>query len=473
MRHNLRVSLTARLLVALILPTAALALVLGVGGALFITRIVEGVNDRPLDASVRSIADTLALEDGEVTLDLPPSAFGMLENEERDNVYYSAYVGNDLLTGYPDLPRIDMGGGRNDETRFAYSTYRDSPIRVAAIVRRVPRVEAPIVVQVAETMDARKSLSRQMLGGLFALEALLIGLLVLLLPLAVRWGLQPLAEVRRGIDSRSATDFTPLTLQQVPTELRGFVTAFNGLLFRLRDAVEGLRRFTADASHQMRTPLSILRAHLQVLKREGTQTPVGQASLVDIDIATARLQRLLTQLLALARAEGNRESYARLVGLVDLSMIARSVAEDYVPAALRNGIDIQFESAGQTTAPTVAELARELLSNLVDNAIRYNHKGGTVWLRVVSRDGMVSAVVEDDGPGIPAQMQADVFQRFLRLDRDRTVEGSGLGLAIVKVLADALAAGIRIASRPAGGLRIDVDFPVAADRPRAAGKSAS
>lgn len=473
MRHNLRVSLTARLLVALILPTAALALVLGVGGSLFIARIVESVNDRPLDASVRSIADTLALEDGEVTLDLPPSAFGMLENEERDNVYYSVYVGDELLTGYPDLPRLETADARIDETRFAYSTYRESPIRVAVIVRRVPRVEAPIVVQVAETMDARRSLSRQMLGGLFALEALLIGLLVLLLPLAVRWGLLPLVEVRRGIDSRSATDFTPLTLQQVPTELRGFVTAFNGLLFRLHEAVEGLRRFTADASHQMRTPLSILRAHLQVLKREGTRTQVGQASLADIDVATVRLQRLLTQLLALARAEGSRESFARLVRTVDLSVIARSVAEDHVPAALRSGVDIQFDTAEHTAVPTVEELARELISNLVDNAIRYNRKGGTVWLRVMSRDDVVTVVVEDDGPGIPAAMQADVFQRFLRLDRDRAVEGSGLGLAIVKVLADALAATIRIASRPNGGLRIEVDFPVAAGRTGAVAESAS
>lgn len=461
-RHNLRVSLTARLLVALILPTAALALVLGIGGALFIDRIVESVNDRPLDASVRSIADTLALEDGEVTLDLPPSAFGMLENEERDNVYYSVHVGDELLTGYPDLPRIGDAHVGIDETRFAYATYRDSPIRVAAIVRHVPRVEAPIVVQVAETLDGRKSLSRQMLGGLFALEALLIGLLVLLLPLAVRWGLFPLAEVRRGIDSRSATDFTPLTLQEVPAELRSFVTAFNGLLFRLHAAVEGIRAFTTDASHQMRTPLSILRAHLQVLKREGLKTPLGQASLADIDVATARLQRLLTQLLALARAEGNRESVARLGRTVDLAVLARSVAEDHVPAALREGVDIQFDTDGHTTVRTVDEFARELVSNLVDNAIVYNRKGGTVWLRVTALQGAVRIVIEDDGPGIPPDMQADVFKRFRRLDRDRAVEGSGLGLAIVKELADALAAQLRIASRPGGGLRVEIDFPLAA-----------
>lgn len=460
-RHNLRVSLTARLLVALILPTAALALMLGIGGALFIGRIVESVNDRPLDASARAIADTLALDGGEGTLDLPPSAFGMLGNEGRDDVYYSVHVGDELLAGHSDLPRISDANAGSDVIRFAYATYRDSPIRVAAIVRHVPRVEAPIVVHVAETLDRRKSLSRQMLAGLFALEALLIGLPVLLLPLAVRWGLLPLAEVRRGIDSRSATDFTPLTLQQVPAELRSFVAAFNGLLFRLQAAVEGIRAFTTDASHQMRTPLSILRAHLQVVKREGLETQVGQASLADIDVATLRLQRLLTQLLALARAEGNREGVVRLGRTVDLAALVRAVAEDHVPAALHKGVDIQFDTDGRTTVRTGDEFARELVSNLVDNAIRYNRKGGTVWLRVSALRGAVRIVIEDDGPGIPQERQADVFKRFHRLERDRAVEGSGLGLAIVKELADALAAAVRIASRPNGGLRVEIDFPVA------------
>jgi two-component system sensor histidine kinase TctE len=461
-RHNLRVSLTGRLLVALLLPTATLALMLGVGGAIFIDRIVESVNDRLLETSARSIADTLALEHDGVTLDLPPSAFGMLENDERDNVYYSVHVGPELLTGYSDLPRVQTRRAEVDDTRFAYASYRGSPIRVAAVVRRLPRVEAPVVVQVAETLDSRSGLRRRMLVGLFVLEVLLIGPLIVLVPLAVRWGLLPLAEVRQGIDNRSPTDFTPLTLQQVPAELRGFVTAFNGLLLRLQEAMEGIRRFTADASHQMRTPLSILRAHLQVLQREGLQSAAGQASLADIDAATGRLQRLLTQLLALARAEGNREGLARLARAVDLEKLARSVAEDYVPAALREGVDIQFEADGTAPVRTVEEFARELIGNLVDNAIRYNHRGGTVWLRVVTLPHSRRVVVEDDGPGIPESMRADVFKRFRRLERDRTEAGSGLGLAIVKVLADALEADVRIGDGQRGGLRVEIDFRVAA-----------
>jgi len=330
------------------------------------------------------------------------------------------------------------------------------------VERHLPRVAEPVVVQVAETLDSRGGLRRRMLAGLFILEVLLIGPLVVLVPIAVRWGLRPLAEVRQGIDSRTPTDFTPLTLQKVPAELRAFVTAFNGLLLRLQDAVEGIRRFTADASHQMRTPLSILRAHLQVLRREGLQSAAGQASLADIDAATSRLQRLLTQLLALARAEGNREGLARLARTVDLTAVSRSVAEDYVPAALREGVDIQFEADGVALVRTVEEFARELIANLVDNAIRYNRRAGTVWLRVESSQTSRRIVVEDNGPGIPASMRGEVFTRFRRLERDGTREGTGLGLAIVKVLADALEAEVRIGDGKDGGLRVEIDFPVAA-----------
>lgn len=462
MRRNARVSLTGRLLVALILPTATLALMLGVGGALFIDRIVEGVNDRLLETSARSIADTLAFEHGDITLDLPPSAFGMLENDERDNVYYSVHVGRDLLTGYADLPRVETLEARVDDTRFAYARYRGSPVRLAAVVRRVPRVEMPVVVQVAETLDSRSGLQRRLLAGLFVLEVLLIVPLVVLVPLAVRWGLRPLAQVRQEVDNRSPLDFTPLTLQRVPSELRSFVTTFNGLLLRLQDAMEGVRRFTADASHQMRTPLSILRAHLQVLQREGLQSSAGQASLADIDAATGRLQRLLTQLLALARAEGSREGLARLVRPVDLVELTRSVAEDYVPVALRAGVDLQFEAETCVVVRTVEEFVRELVANLVDNAIRYNRSGGTVWLRVEALpDARRLVTVEDDGPGIPEALRPEVFKRFQRLERDRGEAGSGLGLAIVKVLADALAADVRLSDSRQGGLRVEIEFSAA------------
>jgi two-component system sensor histidine kinase TctE len=456
-----RSSLTARLLIGLILPTAALALLLGVGGAWAIDGIVERVNDRLLEASARAIADTVALEDDAVTLDLPASAFGMLENDERDNVYYSVRKGNALVTGYPDLPVAIGAGAQTGDIVFDYAEYRGERIRLAAITRRVPRLAEPVVIQVGETLDARIGLRSQLLRGVVILEAMLILLLLVLLPIAVRWGLAPLLRLRREIDARSPTDFTPLASHGVAVELRSLLEAFNGLLARLQEAVAGMRRFSADASHQMRTPLSILQTHLTVIRREGLDSVAGRDSFADVEAAAARLQRLVTQLLALARAEGAAGAVASFVEPVEMVALARRVAETYVPVALSSGVELQFDARDDpAVVASVEVLAHELLANLVDNAIRYNRAGGWVCIAVQREDTGVLITVEDDGPGIPAASRGDMFRRFRRLVRDQKHEGSGLGLAIVATLAEAIGAEVSVAARtPHPGMRARIAFP--------------
>lgn len=463
MREELRNSLTGRLVVSLVLPAIGLAIILALGGAFTIQNIVEKVNDRVLNASARAIADTLALEDDEVTLDLPMSAFGMLENDARDNVYYSVWRGSQLVTGYADLPVVTPIEHGDGATQFAYSTYRDAPVRIAAITRRVPRVPEPVIVQVAETLDGRSALRDRMLTSLAVVELLFLALLTFLLPIAVRWGLVPLARVGREIDRKDTADFSPLDLTTVPVEMRGLVEAFNGLLGRLAAAVDGLRRFTADASHQMRTPLSILRTHVDVVRREGPRSAAGKSSLDDIDTATRRLQRLLTQLLALARAEGSREAPKSVTGMTtaDAVHLLRSVAADYVPAALKDGVDVHFDTvAKQALVRTQPALLAELLGNLLDNAIRYNRPEGTVLITLAMDDENVTIGIEDEGPGIPPAKREEVFTRFCRLGQDQERAGSGLGLAIVRALADTIGARVLLGDRSCGsGLRVEVVLP--------------
>ncbi|MET0535972.1 MAG: sensor histidine kinase [Steroidobacter sp.] len=436
-----------------------LALVLGAGGAWAIQSIVEAVNDRLLGASARAVAETLEVEDGEITLDLPPWALGMLENPSRDNIYYNVYEGERLLTGYPYLPPPGANEFDTRQTVFRYGEYRGQRVRIAAEARRLPRVDDLVVVQVAETLEARRALSRNMFIQLVVLEVALIALASFLIPIGVRWGMAPLTRLRRGMDARSASDFTPLPLADVPRELRDLVTTFNTLLARLDNAVEGMRRFTADASHQMRTPLSILRTHIGVLKAQVEERAKAE-SIADIEAATDRLQRLLIQLLTLARAEGADPSGLAL-SEIDVSTTARSVAEDYAMQALRAGVDLHLLLEGRE--PFIARsdkvLLTEMLSNLVDNAVRYNAGGGNVILRVVGSDDDVAVEVEDDGPGIPEEERDKVFTRFYRLNRDQSRPGSGLGLSIVQVLAQILDARVELASgRQNRGLCVRVIF---------------
>jgi two-component system sensor histidine kinase TctE len=457
-------SLTRRMLLGLGLPMAALAMLLGLGGALTIDNIVEGVNDRLLGASARAIAETLALEDNQVTLDIPPSALGMLENDARDNVYYSVRAGNDQITGYPDLPHVRQPPADDGEIVYEYARFREFPIRIAAMARQVPRVRPLVIVEVAETLDARHALRDRMLGALAILELLLLGLLLLLLPIAVHWGLRPLEAIRRHMEGRRKADFDPLPLDHVPNELRSLIAAVNSLLARLDNAVRGIRRFTADASHQMRTPLTILRTHIDLL-RDSAAFPPGPArqSADDIDAATTRLQRLLTQLLALARAEGSREAAMVRARDTDIVAVARGVAEEQAPRALRSSIDLQFDAAVLAIkVTTIGDLAGELIGNLVDNAIRYNKPGGEVVVSVSAEPDGALVVIEDNGPGIPPADRPLVFTRFRRLDRDQSHPGSGLGLAIVQALAEAIGATVSLADRASGpGLRVEVRLPYA------------
>jgi two-component system, OmpR family, sensor histidine kinase TctE len=327
-------------------------------------------------------------------------------------------------------------------------------------VRRLPRIKNLVVVQVAETLEARQSLMRSMLMWLAVLEIALLALASLLVPIGVRWGLAPLTRLRRAIDAHLASDFTPLPLEDVPRELQDLVKAFNVLLARLESAAEGTRRFTADASHQMRTPLSVLRTHIGVLKSSRIDSPKALESLADIEAAADRLQRLLVQLLALARAEGVESSGATFKK-VDIGAAARAVAEEYALASSRAGLDLRFSVEGPE--PLLARgdeiLIRELIGNLVDNAIRYNKAGGSVAIHVTGTDRAVSVEVEDDGPGIPAAEREKVFTRFYRLDRDQSRPGSGLGLSIVRVLGQILNAEVTLTDgRDGSGLSVRIVF---------------
>ena len=459
-----RRSLTVRLLGVIILPLCGLAVLLGIGGALVIANSVQTVNDRILAATSRAIADSLSIDNGNVELDLPPAMFGMLEDTERDNVYYNVRYGSHVITGYSDLPDIVSGHIADLQVKFGNAVYRGKDIRVIAEGRRLPGLARPLVIEVAETMDARRLTELEMLHYLALLEAALVLLTIILLPIAVRWGIRPLGRLRAEMDQRVASDLHPLPEQAVPAEVRGVVRGFNDLLGRFSGLLEDTRRFTADASHQMRTPLSILRAHIALLRKSTPGTKEAEQSLNDIDEASERLQRLIIQLLALARAENATRSQSNLQS-VDINALVEEVFVELAPAAIAAGADLEFDPADRDpkirSEPT---LAREIIANLIDNAIRYGSPDGRICISIEQHEKEIIVAVEDEGPGIAPDMREAVFARFTRLDPGSAKPGSGLGLAIVQRLATAIGARIALTSPSSGfGLRAEIHFP-ASDR---------
>jgi signal transduction histidine kinase len=254
----------------------------------------------------------------------------------------------------------------------------------------------------------------------------------------------------------------PVPTTDSPDELGSMAQALETLRTSALEAERlqlAMSRFTADASHQMRTPLTILRTHISVL---GGLIPANDAacsSLKDIQEAADRLERLLIQLLKLARADGG-QSIDRESGTIDLREVIQEIATKHAPQALEAGIDLHFE-AEQRPFPAQANpiMVNEILANLIDNAIRYNKAGGSVVIRLFDEKGKHVVDVEDDGPGIPDAEREKVFTRFYRLNRDQSRVGSGLGLAIVQSLAATLNAEIAVSGGARDrGLRVRVSI---------------
>jgi signal transduction histidine kinase len=262
------------------------------------------------------------------------------------------------------------------------------------------------------------------------------------------------------LSRREFDEAVPTT--ESPDELGSMAQALETLRTSALEAERlqlAMSRFTADASHQMRTPLTILRTHISVLAGLIPANDAAYSSLKDIQEAADRLQRLLIQLLKLARADGGR-SPDRELATIDLREVIQEIATNHVPQALEASIDLHFE-AEQRTFPTHANpiMINEIFANLIDNAIRYNKAGGSVVVRLFDDEGKQVVDVEDDGPGIPHAEREKVFTRFYRLNRDQSRVGSGLGLAIVQSLAATLNAEISMSSGAGDrGLRVRVSF---------------
>ncbi|MBU3077410.1 sensor histidine kinase [Sphingomonas quercus] len=461
-RKARKLSLKRRLLLTLLPPLCCILLALGLSGAWLVKRIVEDASDRVLSGSLQAVSETLEMQEGYLTMDLPPSALGMLENPDRDAIYYSVTYRGKLITGYPELAVHQPVQPRIEGIRFSNSVFHGEPIRIASEARLVPQLDAPVIVQVAETVKNRTALVQRMLIALAIGETILLVTVIGLVMLAVDWGLRPLALLRREVEARNdeaEIDFAPLPLSSVPQEVLPFVSAFNTLLDHVDRSFQTLRRFTSDASHQLRVPLAVVRAHVELLRRDGHGSPEMRDALTDIHQAVRALQHLIVQLISLAKAERPNGDEAD-AGSFDAVECTAAAARTYAVRALEKGMELSFEAdCEMLMLAGNAIFVGEMIGNLLDNAVLYGNAGGQIVVRVDSRAGTVE--VEDDGPGIPEGARERVFERFYRLPRNGDREGSGLGLSIVRALGRRMGATVSLET-PAGGhgVKAVVRFPL-------------
>lgn len=306
------------------------------------------------------------------------------------------------------------------------------------------------LVQVGERDEVRRDIAGAMAKGLIAPLALALPVLGLFVWLTVRRGLAPLRRLGSEVAARSAGDFAPLAGHDAPSEVRPLVDGLNALLERVGRLVENERRFTADAAHELRTPLAGLKTQAQVALGAADEASRRRA-LQSVVAGSDRATRLVEQLLALARLDPQQAG--RAAEACDLAAVAREVIGELAPAALARGIEVELDAPQPVRVKGHAELLALALRNLVDNAVRYGHSG-TVRVEVLEEPARL--VVSDQGPGVPAEERARLGERFFRV-LGSGESGSGLGLSIVRRVAEIHGGRVEIGEAPGGrGLRVCV-----------------
>ena len=426
--------------------------------------VAQGIANRPYDRELGQLAHSVAREmradpafdhglAGRHDLRLTEPTAALLRSDDVDRVWYQVRnAQGDLVGGDPELGAPLEERQAADEVQFRDDTVHNDAVRVAYLWVGTPAgANSGVVVQVAETFDKRSRLATEIIKGVILPQFVILPLAVLLVWFALARGIAPLNALQQRIRRRGSQDLSPIDEHDVPEEVAPLVRSINDLLARLDQTMGAQKHFLADAAHQMKTPLAGLRMQAELAQREidaGGDPQSIKRSLKQIARSSQSAAHLVNQLLAMARAEDTEQ--ARRQQDVPIVKLAREVVRDFVPRAMDKRIDLGYEGPDtEPSAPRIVGqpmLVRELIRNLVDNALQYTPAGGTVTVRLMPDPyGQVMVLqVEDTGPGIPEGEREQVFQPFYRaLGTD--VDGSGLGLAIVKEIADKHGATVTIA----------------------------
>jgi two-component system sensor histidine kinase QseC len=291
--------------------------------------------------------------------------------------------------------------------------------------------EHQYVVQVGERREVRDKLAREIAENLLHPLLLSLPVLGLIIWLGVSRGLRPLAALRQQVEARDPNNLTPLDSANAPSEVAPLLHALDSLFARVRSLLDHERRFTADAAHELRTPLAAIKTQAQVA-RAAVGDEERKRALDNVLAGCDRAAHLVAQLLTLARLEPGQLNRRETCNLRKLA--ADAIAE-MAPGAVEKGVEVQLNEGAAIHIEGDPGLLRILMRNLIDNAIRYSPSGGSVQVSVSERNGHAEFAVSDQGPGIPAEARTLVWERFHRV-LGTGEEGSGLGLSIVKRIAE-------------------------------------
>jgi len=429
------VSIRTRLLIALLALVAVISLL---AGALTYRRVLAETSTL-FDYQLRQMALSLRSQISMAPrLELPPD---QIDTDFVIQIW--DLFGTRVYLSRPGLPMIN-------QTALGYADVRvrGEPWRTYGL----QTVDG--VIQIAQPQRVRGQLA----GG--AALRVVIPLLLLLPVLGaaivgvVRSGLLPLQRIASEVQRRDVHSLMPIAVTSLPREVAPLVLELNRLLIRLHSAFQAQRAFTADAAHELRSPLTAVRLDLQLLDRAPDAAARLEAR-ANLGAAVDRAIHLVEQLLTLARNEP-RDEKGELSPVLLETAASEGIADTHA-LALARGIELRLDAEPDVRVMGDRDALRTLMRNLVDNAVRYTPAGGHVRVRAAKTPQGAMLEVCDSGPGIAAADRERVFDRFYRR-ASAPQGGSGLGLAIVKAIADRHGARVTLADAPGGGLQVWVDF---------------
>jgi two-component system sensor histidine kinase TctE len=455
-------SLKTRLTLWVFLPTviiSALDLIVTYENTDNIATIMQ---EQLLKGSANIISEQLATIEGGYEISVPPAAFELFANEYKDRVYYSVRSKSGLLIAGDEDLEIFPRKLKIEQEEYFMSTMRGERVRVIAYAEALPSTISSdyAITQVAQTLRGHNALRKRLFLSTMREHLILLSIVVLGLIIAFRWTLNPLIKFGKMLLQRQPGSLEPIDDANAPVELKPVIFAMNDYVARLDKTLTSYESFVANTAHQLRTSFAIITSQINFAQRNSVPDQAQNEMLQAIRKTVLQGTKVINQMLVLAAVEQNR-LHPNSSNLVQVAEIIKGAIEELALLALQKDIDLGIDILDETirvSAPNF--LLRELIFNLIDNAIQHMKQEGVVTVSLQRKNNLGILSVIDNGPGIPVSERQKVFERFYRLDQTKP-NSSGLGLSIVKEICDSLNADISLTTpKNEIGLQVDVAFPL-------------
>lgn len=413
--------------------------------------------DKELLNAAHAVAARLSKDEHGLVAELPTAVQEVLRHNDTDEFFYQVLTPQKERVAGDALLPMPQNDVNTDVPSYRNAVVNSRKVRIARI--RVPLHEDDsriVIVQVARTLNARNELIHRIFLSIVIPQIFLGFLSIACVRYGVKDGLKPMNDLSSQVRMRSQSDLKHIDMKNPPREMIPFIEAINSLFDRIDSHIEEQKRFVSNAAHQLRTPVAGLRAYIEYGRRIAKDNSDYVEVLSQLDSGTDRIAELVGGLLILARAS---ERSAKQFDLVDLNDLSSEVTSELIRQAANKRVELFFQPSSRKSivCGNKSEL-REMLSNIVNNAVVYAPEGGVVNVTVKAGPPPV-VIVQDNGPGIPSMERQRVFERFYRVLGTR-VNGTGLGLAIVKEIAQSHKATVELLD-PHGerGTLVKVTFP--------------